>query len=126
MIKQIKSNPPIIYHFDFRQIIFLNVRNGDENQRNDVSGRIKNKINSFFFIEINFLNSYWGGSNFGFSFGSSRPRPDGLSRASSSLKISSSISTFPYKNIIISYEHFTDSSNYHLELGEDLRDAEKL
>jgi len=58
MIKQIKSNPPIIYHFDFRQIIFLNVRNGDENQRNDVSGRLKNKINSFFFIEINFPNSY--------------------------------------------------------------------
>jgi hypothetical protein len=56
MIKHIKNNPPIIYHFDFRQIIFLNVRNGDENQRNNGSDRLKNKINSFFFIEINFLN----------------------------------------------------------------------
>jgi hypothetical protein len=41
MIKQTKSNPPIIYHFDFLQIIFLNVRYGDANQRNDVSGRLK-------------------------------------------------------------------------------------
>jgi hypothetical protein len=55
MIKQTKSNPPIIYHFDFRQIIFLNVRNGDENQRNDVSGRLKQKQ---FFIEIGLQRSY--------------------------------------------------------------------
>jgi len=48
MIKQTKSNTPIIYHFDFRQIIFLNVRNGDENQRNDVSGRLK-KIKTIFY-----------------------------------------------------------------------------
>jgi hypothetical protein len=54
MIKQTKKIPPIIYHFDFLQIIFLNVRNGDENQRNDVSGRLRNKTNSIIFnIKIN-------------------------------------------------------------------------
>jgi hypothetical protein len=54
MIKQTKSTPPIIYHFDFRQIIFLNVRNGDENQRNDVSGRLKNQNKCNSFIKILF------------------------------------------------------------------------
>ena len=45
-----------MYHFDFLQIIFLNVRNGDENQRNDVSGRLRNKTNSFLFIlKINLI-----------------------------------------------------------------------
>ena len=43
MIKQTKSNVPIMYHFDFLQMMFLNVRNGDANQRNDVSGRLEKK-----------------------------------------------------------------------------------
>ena len=41
MIKQTISNPPMMYHLHFRQIIFLNVLKGDENQRNDVSGRLQ-------------------------------------------------------------------------------------
>ena len=40
IIKQTMSNPPMIYHLHFRQMIFLNVLNGDENHRNDVSGRL--------------------------------------------------------------------------------------
>ena len=53
MIKQTKSNAPIIYHFDFLQMMFLNVRNGDENQRNDVSGRLK-KEEQIFSLELVF------------------------------------------------------------------------
>jgi len=34
--KQATINNPMIYHFDFFQIIFLNVRYGDVNQRKDV------------------------------------------------------------------------------------------
>ena len=40
-MKQITRTRPRIYHFDFFQMIFLNVRYGDVNQRKDVSGRLK-------------------------------------------------------------------------------------
>lgn len=40
--RRIKQRRPMMYHFDFFQIIFLNVFIGDEIQRNDVTGRLKN------------------------------------------------------------------------------------
>ena len=40
-MKQMSRTIPIRYHFDFFQIIFLNVRNGDVNQRNEVTGRLR-------------------------------------------------------------------------------------
>lgn len=98
-----------MYHFDFLQMMFLNVRNGDENQRNDVSGRLKKKKNRFSSRKFFVLKSYWGGSNLGFSLGSSRPRPAGLSRASSSVIISSSNSTFPFKEKSRIYHSFVST-----------------
>ena len=41
IMKQITRTRPRKYHFDFFQMIFLNVRYGDVNQRKDVSGRLK-------------------------------------------------------------------------------------
>lgn len=46
-----------------------------------------------------FLKAYCGASNFGLSFGSSRALPAGLFWASSSVKISSSSSTFPFIDV---------------------------
>lgn len=43
-MKQMSSRIPIRYHLDFFQIIFLNVRNGDVNQRNEVTGRLRKVI----------------------------------------------------------------------------------
>ena len=60
----------------------LNVRNGDANHKNDVSG-------------------LFGSSNFGFSFGASLPLPAGLCILSSSVNNSNSNSIFPLKIVII-------------------------
>ena len=38
--KQTRRRRPRKYHFDFFQMMFLNVRNGEENQRNEVTGRL--------------------------------------------------------------------------------------
>ena len=95
-----------MYHLYLRHSIFLNVLNGDANQRNEVSGRLNEQmwyIRAIIPPKIDYWigHIYCGGSNLGFSLGSSRALPAGLFLASSSVIISNSSSTFPFILIYI-------------------------